>query len=457
MSAAVTHAETTARHRADWATALGPHLERLSWDRPQIEAHQTAALRGLVGHAQARSPWHRARLGAVDAATLQLDDLASLPTMTKADLMGAFDEVVTDDRLRLADAEDHLAGVQGDGYLLGDLHAVASGGSSGDRGVFVYGWEAWIDVHLGLVRRLIHDAVADGLSSLPEVGLVTARDATHMTTAVAATFASDAVVVHPLPVSLPLREIVAGLNAAQPGNLTVYASMLGVLVEEAERGRLRIVPRRIVTTSEPLLPEVRRRAEAVLGAPGANCWGTSEGGIVAVGCWQAGGMHLSEDLVIVEPVDAEGRPVAPGVTAAKVLLTNLFNPLLPLIRYELTDEVVVLDEPCPCGSAYRRVDDIAGRTDDLLVYAAATVHPHVVRSVLGHHPEIAEYQVRQTPAGIEVLLTTEVDGPAVAAELEVALAAAGLPGPEVTTRRVDRLPRHPRTGKLSRFVPLPEG
>jgi phenylacetate-coenzyme A ligase PaaK-like adenylate-forming protein len=178
---------------------------------------------------------------------------------------------------------------------------------------------------------------------------------------------------------------------------------------------------------------------------------------MAVGCWQGRGMHLNEDLVIVEPVDEHGRPVAAGAVAAKVLVTNLFNPTLPLIRYELTDEAVLIEEPCPCGSAYRRVDDIAGRADDLFAYPAAPVHPHVVRSVLGRHREVAEYQVHQTADGIELLVTSDVDHAALVDQLASALARAGLPEPVVSIRRVDRLVRHERTGKLARFVPMAMG
>ena len=50
-------------------------------------------------------------------------------------------------------------------------------------------------------------------------------------------------------------------------------------------------------------------------------------------------MHLSDDLVIVEPVDENDEPVPCGVESAKIHLTNFFNPLLPLIRYEITDQV----------------------------------------------------------------------------------------------------------------------
>jgi hypothetical protein len=72
----------------------------------------------------------------------------------------------------------------------------------------------------------------------------------------------------------------------------------------------------------------------------------------------------------------------PGFANAFLLLfaASLADFATPLIRYELTDQVVLLDEPCPCGSSHRRVADVQGRLDDRLVYGNVDVHPHVLRS-----------------------------------------------------------------------------
>ena len=78
-------------------------------------------------------------------------------------------------------------------------------------------------------------------------------------------------------------------------------------------------------------------------------------------CSAGRGMHLSDDLFVIEPVDGQGDPVPPGERAAKVYVTNLYNRVQPLIRYELTDEITVLDGPCPCGVTLLRIDDIQGR------------------------------------------------------------------------------------------------
>ena len=54
-------------------------------------------------------------------------------------------------------------------------------------------------------------------------------------------------------------------------------------------------------------------------------------------------MHLFEDLVITEVVDADNQPVPPGEYGAKVLVTVLFSRTLPLIRYEMSDSLQVGD------------------------------------------------------------------------------------------------------------------
>lgn len=130
---------------------------------------------------------------------------------------------------------------------------------------------------------------------------------------------------------------------------------------DVEIDRLRLLERRYDAVS------FRRLGEFEL--LGARCLevGASEGGAIANAC-ALGGLHLSEDLHIVEPVDHDGAPVPPGTEAAKVLLTNLYNHALRLIRYELTDQVRILAESCRCGSARRSVADLQGRLDDHFDY-----------------------------------------------------------------------------------------
>jgi phenylacetate-CoA ligase len=162
--------------------------------------------------------------------------------------------------------------------------------------------------------------------------------------------------------------------------------------------------------------------------------------------------------LIVEPVDAEGHPVAPGTRSEKIYLTNLYNPLLPLIRFEITDQITLIDEaePCPCGSSHRRIEDVEGRLDDAFTYlGVGSVHPHLFRSRLGGNRSIVEYQVRQTARGAAIAIRCrgEVDVPQLRGQLVGDLVRLGLRDPEITIHQVERLERQ-ATGKLKRFVPL---
>ncbi len=102
--------------------------------------------------------------------------------------------------------------------------------------------------------------------------------------------------------------------------------------------------------------------------PPHTVYAGTEGGMMAVSSSRSPHMILSDDLLIFQPVDREGLPVQPGVRSAKVYLTNLFSLIMPLIKYELTDEVTLLDEPCPYGSGHRLIEDVQGRQEDGLVY-----------------------------------------------------------------------------------------
>ena len=452
------YGELRQRHVAELAAIFPEWVQRLGWPAERLHEERQRRLRELLRVAQASSPWHRARLDGADPVTFTEDDLLRLPAMTKDDLMANWDEVVTDRRLTLALVERHLAGLTADAYLFDEVHAIASGGSTGRRGVYVHGWRAWAEQYAGFMRPVLWDrATSPEMAALPSrVAMVAAQHATHMTSSMGQTFANPNIHIERFPVTWPIQRIVAGLNDYQPVAILGYPSALALLAEESREGRLRIAPKRLISTSEPLLPEVRRTVEEAFAAPIANMYGTSEAGPVGVGCWRGPGIHLADDLVIVEPVDQAGRPVPAGTRSDKIYVTALANPLLPLIRFELTDQVTLLDRTCSCGWGHRLIADVEARLDDDFRYpGGVVVHPHLFRSVLSREAWIVEYQVQQTPTGAEVMVIGAPGDPdAVGRALEKELAQVGVAGPSVQVRVVDRLERQ-AAGKVRRFQPIP--
>jgi len=447
------------RHLADARRALPDHLARLDWPAQRIRAAREARLRALVQVAVEHSPWHRRRLAHLDPQRLTERDLATVPPMTKADLMEHFDEIVTDPRLTRALVEEHLATATGGSYLFDRYHAVASSGSSGHRGVFVHDWDAWATYYTACFRFLLRQRRdVDARRSDPiRMASVAAGRPTHMSAATFRTFSDPSrFAMHRFPVTLPREEIVAGLTAVRPEILAGYPSALHHLALEASAGRLRIAPDQVVVFGEPLLPEHRKALSQAWSAPVHNWWGTSEANVIGASCGRSAGLHLHDDLYIVEPVTAMGSPVATGERSAGLLLTNLVNPLLPLLRYEISDEVTVLEAPCPCGSRMRRVDDIQGRAEEGFRYPDGTVvHPHVFRSRLGAEPAVLEYRVHQRDQGaeVEIVHTASLDLARLGDALGADLQCCGLPEGRVSIVPVDHLDRG-TTGKLQRFVPL---
>ena len=164
---------------------------------------------------------------------------------------------------------------------------------------------------------------------------------------------------------------------------------------------------------------------------------------------------LASDLAIVELVDDENRPVPAGTPSAKALITNLFNTAQPLIRYELNDCLV--RQPDAPDHGHVRVT-IEGRTDDTLRYGDVTVHPLAIRSTLLAVPAVVEYQVTQTRCGIhvDVVAPDGIDEPSLSRSLRSALDRAGLADPEVTVTSIDSIERITASGKIRRFVLLPD-
>jgi phenylacetate-CoA ligase len=450
------------RFRADFQAELlariPEHLERLSWSAERIEAAQREGLRRLLAHAVAHSPFHRQRLAGTDVAGIEPADLASLPVMTKTDMMAAIGDVFTDRRLTLAAIEQALAATGIEPVPVLDRYmALATGGSTGQRGVFVFDPAAKAMFILSIIRSLLarlHAAGGIPPGGLPMV-MVGAGSAVHATGAAAAeTVGTDVPVrVTSVPVTLPWPQIVDRLNTLQPPALIGFASALARLAAEQSAGRLHIAPMVIISTSETLVPEARAEITTAFGTPVVNSFASTEG---LMGSSVPGGdaLMFNSDMCIIELVDADNRPVGPGVPSAKVLVTNLYNLAQPLIRYELADSFVL--EPS-AGGAGHLLARARGRADEVFHYPAGDLHPHVIRSVMVRSPEVADYQVRQTRTGIEADIIAASGGASTEAlrhRLADALAYGGIGQPDVTVRIAGDLPRCAGSGKLRRFIPL---
>lgn len=139
------------------------HVARIGWSRAEIAAHQRDRLSVLLAHAVEHSPFHARRLRGIDPAAVDPGDLSQLPVMTKAEMMSELDDVYTDRRLSRSAVERALAAAGPDpATLLGSYLALTSGGSSGQRGVFVLDEPGAVQFFGSLSRSLVARLAAMG-------------------------------------------------------------------------------------------------------------------------------------------------------------------------------------------------------------------------------------------------------------------------------------------------------
>lgn len=327
----------------------------------------------------------------------------------------------------------------------GEYLVLTSGGSTGEPGIFC--WSLAEMARFGASSVRWSAANGDGPPARP--AWVAARSSRHPS-GVAARITGSALV----PVDQPIAAIVEQLNAIQPDAITTICSMLPLLVEEARRGRLRVPIERLSVFGDVLDRDAARAAAEVFGVEPTEGYPATDVGHVAQQAPGEPGLYLNEDLLLIEVVDDDDRPVAPGVPADHLLVTSLHQRTTPLVRYRIDDRVIVDPEPGR-HATYRRLASIDGRSDDVFRYAGVAVHPHVFRTAIGRHVEVREYEVAQTERGAVVRVVETalpVDVAALREAIVDGLRHAGLPTPEVDIVTVDRLCRT-AVGKRRTFIP----
>lgn len=324
-------------------------------------------LDALIGYARANSPYY-AKLyeGLPDAP-----ELCNLPPVTKPELMKHWDEWVTDRDVTISDAQNFMSTKENLGRKLsGKYQVYTTSGSTGNPLVMLCdSTTANVTNGISFCRAYARAEdmkafIAKGGRSIgiyADSGFYLGNGSIH---AKLRAFPWKKKQIGIVDALLPTEKIVGRLNEFQPVMLGGYPSNLELLIPEQKSGRLHIFPVIIMTGGEYLSPQLREQLSTAFGCYVQTSYSCTEGGTVACECRQKH-LHINDDWLIVEPVDQDNQPVSDGVLADKILLTNLSNYTQPLIRYEVTDRIILHNEPCACGNPSPWLE-IEGRTDDVV-------------------------------------------------------------------------------------------
>lgn len=168
----------------------------------------------------------------------------------------------------------------------------------------------------------------------------------------------------------------------------------------ADHGGTDIRPEAIVVSSETLYPHQRTLIEEVFGCKVFNRYGLQETGMVAIECPVGSGMHISQEILHLEY-----EPTVNNDT--QIIITDLINHAMPLLRYETGDRGVPDPSPCPCGRGLARIQEIEGRIIELLPTSDGRLVNGQVFATFHSIKGIRQYQVVQkTTSHMRVKLAT---------------------------------------------------
>ena len=171
----------------------------------------------------------------------------------------------------------------------------------------------------------------------------------------------------------------------------------------------------IITTAEVLLPEQRTTLEETFRGKVFNRYGCREVSVIASECEYHTGMHVNADALLVELEPVPGLKENMG----RIVVTDLFNRSMPLIRYEVGDfGSWADDQPCPCGRSLPRLASIEGRATDFLRMPDGTlVSGPALTLVIADMPEIRQVQfIQRGPTKVHLNIVAKPGNPVSAVE-----------------------------------------
>lgn len=315
-----------------------------------LSERQRQGVMRLLEHASRNNRFYRERFDSagVDAkAITSLQELARIPILTKEEVRANAGAMISD------------------GYDRERLMRMKTGGSTG-RSLEVFLTEECSELRNALARR--HDRWSGW-----EVGEPVAAVWGNVTAPATAGEWLRQRLLYPC-ISLDtmavteeaVLEFARQWRRTRPTLLFGHAHSIFVLARYLDSLGIALTPRAIIATSMMLAPHERKVIESVLGVPVTDRYGCEEVSLIASECERHEGMHLNIEHLVVEFVTDSGAPAAPGETG-RIVVTDLVNLAMPLIRYDVGDLGVPSRRKCPCGRTLPLMERVMGRSADFLV------------------------------------------------------------------------------------------
>lgn len=371
---------------------------------------QQRRLKELIAYVKDNSPYYSELYQGIDADTA----LENLPVTNKLQMMEHFDRWMTDRNITRENVETFMADISNVGRKMDGKYLVyTTSGSTGNPCIVIYDKTAInVSSAISVLRSFARKKDMKAFIKQGKRNVALFADNGFYLASGSVKYNLRKMpwkkkVMKTYDVRKKTQDIVNMLNEYQPAMIGSYPTALELLAYEQESGNLHVKPAIIMTGGEQLTAAVRERLSKVFDCYVQTNYSCTEGGVVACECTERH-FHVNDDWIILEAVDENNKLIPFGTQSSKVLLTNLANKTCPMIRFEISDRVVIHDEPCGCGNS-RIWLTLEGRTDDILTFEnGMRIAPLSLYVVLKEIHEIQRFQLIQIDEKrLELRLTAE--------------------------------------------------
>ena len=206
-----------------------------------------------------------------------------------------------------------------------------------------------------------------------------------------------------------MREHIESWNRVKPKMVWAYTDSMFRLSQFVESEKLTVyAPEAIICTTSVLLLDVRKHIERTFKCKVFNQYGSREVGPISAECSVQDGMHIFAAHQKLEILDKHRQPVK-GEDMGELIVTNLRNYSMPLIRYQIGDTAGFSDKQCSCGRGFPLLKEVTGRVFSHFVRKDGSfVHAQFFVGLLFFRPWIREFKIIQKEYDrIEVLVANE--------------------------------------------------
>jgi len=206
-----------------------------------------------------------------------------------------------------------------------------------------------------------------------------------------------------------MRGHISRWNRVKPKQVWAYTDSMCKLSRFVEKEQLYVYsPNGIICTTAPLLTEAREHIQRTFGCKVFNQYGSREVGTVASECQAQEGLHIFTPLQKLEILNAEGQPVK-GEDIGEIIITNLDNYSMPLIRYRIGDTGCFSDKRCSCGRGLPLLKEVSGRVFAHFVKKdGSVIHAQFFVALLFFKTWVREFKIIQKDYDlIEILVALE--------------------------------------------------